>query len=262
MRGQVGPPPGRDSRTGTRGVAYRNRREPNCTWPTPAGCCPMPRTRCDARLREVEADITDIKIRSRPSTGCTPLQHGSGGETVAYVRKAGAMETVFGGMRAPSTLGSFLRAFSWENVRQLDRVHGTMTAAPGGPRDHHPVGRRCLGESQPRLRHRPGDRPVVRLSLPGIQALRRPDAGDGGLHSGRDRGLGVRLPGREPTAGRADQQLPPGVRHPGKLRAASKDSASPPSSGARRSRPIRPVPEAHHLRAVHCEPGHWLALRR
>jgi len=41
----------------------------------------------------------------------------------------GAMETVFGGIRAPSTLGSFLRAFTWGNVRQLDRAHRGLTAA-------------------------------------------------------------------------------------------------------------------------------------
>jgi Transposase DDE domain group 1 len=40
----------------------------------------------------------------------------------------GAMETVFGGVRAPSTLGSFLRAFSWRNVRQLDAAHRKLTA--------------------------------------------------------------------------------------------------------------------------------------
>ena len=34
----------------------------------------------------------------------------------------GAMTEVFGGIRAPSTLGSFLRSFSWGNVRQLDAV--------------------------------------------------------------------------------------------------------------------------------------------
>jgi hypothetical protein len=85
--GQMAPPRGAISRTGTNGVAYRNRRESVCSWPTPARCCPMPRTRRDARLQEVEADIADIKIRSRPSTRCTPLQHDSGGETVAYVRK-------------------------------------------------------------------------------------------------------------------------------------------------------------------------------
>jgi hypothetical protein len=41
----------------------------------------------------------------------------------------GAMETVFGGVRAPSTLGSHLRSYSWGNVRQLDRAHRELTAA-------------------------------------------------------------------------------------------------------------------------------------
>ena len=47
----------------------------------------------------------------------------------------GAMETVFGGVRAPSTLGSFLRSFTWGNVRQLDRAHRSLLAALAeGPR--------------------------------------------------------------------------------------------------------------------------------
>ena len=35
----------------------------------------------------------------------------------------GAMPVLFGGIRAPSTLGSFLRAFDHGNVRQLAAVH-------------------------------------------------------------------------------------------------------------------------------------------
>ena len=35
----------------------------------------------------------------------------------------GAMGTVFGGVRAPSTLGSFLRSFTWGNVSQLQKAH-------------------------------------------------------------------------------------------------------------------------------------------
>ncbi len=35
----------------------------------------------------------------------------------------GAMEKVFGEIRAPSTLGSFLRAFTWGNVSQLQKAH-------------------------------------------------------------------------------------------------------------------------------------------
>src|SRR5437764_5091716 len=34
----------------------------------------------------------------------------------------GAMPGLFGGIRAPSTLGSFLRSFTWGNVLQLDKV--------------------------------------------------------------------------------------------------------------------------------------------
>ena len=38
------------------------------------------------------------------------------------VLRHGAMTEVSGGIRAPSTLGSFLRSFTWGNVRRLDAV--------------------------------------------------------------------------------------------------------------------------------------------
>jgi hypothetical protein len=40
----------------------------------------------------------------------------------------GAMGAVFGGVRAPSTLGSFLRAFTWGNVLQLQKVSRLLLA--------------------------------------------------------------------------------------------------------------------------------------
>jgi hypothetical protein len=40
----------------------------------------------------------------------------------------GAMPAVFGGVRAPSTLGSFLRSFTWGNVLQLEKVSRLMLA--------------------------------------------------------------------------------------------------------------------------------------
>ena len=46
----------------------------------------------------------------------------------------GAMETLFGGVRAPSTLGSHLRSYTWGNVRQLDKAHRGLTAALRGTR--------------------------------------------------------------------------------------------------------------------------------
>ena len=39
------------------------------------------------------------------------------------------METLFDGVRAPSTLGSHLRSYTWGNVRQLDKAHRGLLAA-------------------------------------------------------------------------------------------------------------------------------------
>jgi len=40
----------------------------------------------------------------------------------------GAMPALFGGVRAPSTLGSFLRSFTWGNVVQLEKVSRLVLA--------------------------------------------------------------------------------------------------------------------------------------
>jgi hypothetical protein len=40
----------------------------------------------------------------------------------------GAMTDLFGGVRAPSTLGSFLRSFTWGNVRQLEAAGRELPA--------------------------------------------------------------------------------------------------------------------------------------
>jgi hypothetical protein len=40
----------------------------------------------------------------------------------------GAMPALFGGVRAPSTLGSFLRAFTWGNVLQVEKVSRALLA--------------------------------------------------------------------------------------------------------------------------------------
>jgi hypothetical protein len=44
------------------------------------------------------------------------------------VLRHGAMGALFGGIRAPSTLGSFLRSFTWGNVLQLQKVHREFLA--------------------------------------------------------------------------------------------------------------------------------------
>jgi hypothetical protein len=48
------------------------------------------------------------------------------------VLRHGAMPELFGGIRAPSTLGSFLRSFTWGNVRQLDAVSRRLLAELAG----------------------------------------------------------------------------------------------------------------------------------
>jgi hypothetical protein len=44
------------------------------------------------------------------------------------VLRHGAMSALFGGIRAPSTLGSFLRSFTWGNVLQLGKVSRLLLA--------------------------------------------------------------------------------------------------------------------------------------
>jgi hypothetical protein len=44
------------------------------------------------------------------------------------VLRHGALPDLFGGVRAPSTLGSFLRSFTWGNVLQLQKVHREVLA--------------------------------------------------------------------------------------------------------------------------------------
>jgi hypothetical protein len=48
----------------------------------------------------------------------------AGGDSIddLGVIRHGALPRLFGGIRAPSTLGTFLRGFTWGNVRQLDAV--------------------------------------------------------------------------------------------------------------------------------------------
>jgi hypothetical protein len=48
------------------------------------------------------------------------------------VLRHGAMPDVFGGIRAPSTLGSFLRSFTWGNARQAEKVSRLLLAELAG----------------------------------------------------------------------------------------------------------------------------------
>jgi len=64
-----------------------------------------------------------------------------GGDSIddVAVLRAGAASALFDGTRAPSTVGSWLRAYKWSNVRQLDAVSrellARLWAAGAGPAD-------------------------------------------------------------------------------------------------------------------------------
>ena len=66
----------------------------------------------------------DVKV------GCLVAGMAAGADSIddLDVLRHGAMGLLFGGVRAPSTLGSFLRSFTWGNARQLEAVHRRFLA--------------------------------------------------------------------------------------------------------------------------------------
>lgn len=62
--------------------------------------------------------------------GCLIAGMAAGADSIddMDVLRHGAMSELFDGIRAPSTLGSFLRAFSWGNVRQVEKVSRLLLA--------------------------------------------------------------------------------------------------------------------------------------
>ena len=66
----------------------------------------------------------DLKI------GCLVAGMAAGADSIddMDLLRHGAMTDLFSGVRAPSTLGSFLRSFTWGNVRQLERVSRELLA--------------------------------------------------------------------------------------------------------------------------------------
>jgi hypothetical protein len=66
--------------------------------------------------------------------GCVVAGMAAGADSIddMDVLRHGAMESLFDGVRAPSTLGSFLRSFTWGNARQLEAVSGEFLARLAG----------------------------------------------------------------------------------------------------------------------------------
>ena len=96
----------------------------------------------------------DVKV------GCLVAGMAAGADSIddMDLLRHGAMPDLFGGVRAPSTLGSFLRSFTWGNVRQLEKVE------PGAAGGAGPAGAAAARRGPARVRgHRldaaPGLRP-------------------------------------------------------------------------------------------------------
>ena len=72
------------------------------------------------RLPEGRVPVVGMAAGANSIDDVDPLRHG-------------AMDALFGGVRAPSTLGSHLRSYAWDNVLQLERAvrDKNKKAAPG-----------------------------------------------------------------------------------------------------------------------------------
>jgi hypothetical protein len=69
-------------------------------------------------------------VNAEAKVGCLVAGMAAGADSIddMDVLRHGAMPDLFGGIRAPSTLGSFLRSFTFGNVRQLEKASRLLLA--------------------------------------------------------------------------------------------------------------------------------------
>jgi hypothetical protein len=69
-------------------------------------------------------------VNAQVKIGCLVAGMAAGADSIddMGLLRHGALPALFGGIRAPSTLGSFLRSFTWGNVLQLGKVHRQVLA--------------------------------------------------------------------------------------------------------------------------------------
>src|SRR6266851_813146 len=69
-------------------------------------------------------------VNAEAKIGCVVAGMAAGADSIEDmdVLRHGAMPDLFDGIRAPSTLGSFLRSFTWWNVGQLERASRILLA--------------------------------------------------------------------------------------------------------------------------------------
>jgi Transposase DDE domain group 1 len=99
-----------------------------------AGLVPVMALAERARLSELVADNVGpgrrCGVNAQVKVGCLVAGMVAGADSIddMDVLRHGALPGLFGGLRAPSTLGSFLRVFTWGNVLQLQKVHRQFLA--------------------------------------------------------------------------------------------------------------------------------------
>ena len=138
----------------------------------------------------------DLKV------GCLVAGMAAGADSIddMGLLRHGAMGTLFAGVRAPSTLGSFLRSFTWGNVRQAEKTSREFLArlsrqAPLLPGRRRAGLRRHRLHPEARLRAQEAGREVRPHQDPGQVA-----AGPGPERAGRD--------GQHPAVGAGDRRRP------------------------------------------------------
>jgi hypothetical protein len=99
-----------------------------------AGLAPLMALADRAGLRELLAGVRPggpCGTNARTMVACLIAGMAAGADSIddMDLLRDGAMETVFAGVRAPSTLGSHLRSYTWGNVRQLGAAHRGLLAA-------------------------------------------------------------------------------------------------------------------------------------
>jgi hypothetical protein len=108
------------------------RRSTNRTSCRPTGWCPVVALAQGCRLGESVADKLTLKTSGGGQRTCegaglaTGMVAGADSIDDRDLLRHGGMDRLFAGIRAPSTLGTFLRAFSVEHVRQLESVAGAF----------------------------------------------------------------------------------------------------------------------------------------
>jgi hypothetical protein len=103
-----------------------------------AGLVPLAALAGRAGLRDLAAEHVrpdgDCGANAGLKVACLAAGMAAGADSIddMDLLRHGAMDRLFGGVRAPSTLGSFLRAFTWGNVLQLNKAHRELLAALAG----------------------------------------------------------------------------------------------------------------------------------